>query len=95
MPDARPFPRLAGTLLVNGLSPDGTKAAFVNYDKGQNLVVYDVLSQQTTRLTEFDWTPGSSWVVLPVWSRDGRQIAYLQGDNRSSVWELRVVTLAG
>ena len=48
---------------VLALSPDGTKAAFIIYDKGQNLAVYDVASQQTTRLTDFDWTPH-----LPGWT---------------------------
>ena len=57
---------------------------------------YDAASQQTTRLTDFDWTPASSWAYFAAWSPDGRRIAYMQGDTRSSApLELRVVTLAG
>ncbi len=59
MPRLRAFPRVDNTNDVQALSPDGTKAAFINYDKGQNLAVYDAASQQTTRLTDFDWTSES------------------------------------
>jgi len=96
MPVVRAFPRVDNTNDVQSLSPDGTKAAFINYDKGQNLAIYDAASQQTTRLTDFDWTPASSWAYFAAWSPDGRRIAYMQGDTRSSApLELRVVTLAG
>jgi serine/threonine protein kinase/Tol biopolymer transport system component len=97
-PGVRAFPRVDNDNEVLSLSPDGTKAAFMNYDKGQNLAVFDVTSQQTRLLTNFDWSPASSWVYRAVWSPDGRRIAYTQCPLQSqagSSCEVRAVTLAG
>ncbi|HET9358347.1 MAG TPA: serine/threonine-protein kinase, partial [Vicinamibacterales bacterium] len=47
----RPLPRLDDADEMLALSPDGTKAAFMDYDKGQNLAVLDVMSQRITPLT--------------------------------------------
>ena len=82
---------------ILSLSPDGTKAALLNFDKGQNLHVYDVASQQTTHLTDFDYTAGSFLVFDAAWSPDGRRIAYGQCPNRGpeGSCELRVATLSG
>ena len=44
IPGVRAFPRVDITNDLQALSPDGTKAAFIYYDKGQNLAVYDVAS---------------------------------------------------
>ena len=96
-PGVRAFPMVDNNNEVQSLSPDGTKAAFMSYDKGQNLAVFDVTSRQTTRLTDFDWTPGSSWVYGAAWSPDGQRIAYTQCPLQSqggSFCELRAVTLA-
>ena len=78
MPVVRAFPSVDNVNQVLSLSPDGMKAAFINYDKGQNLAVYDMASQQTTRLTDLDWTSASSWVWGAAWSPDGKRIAYMQ-----------------
>jgi Tol biopolymer transport system component len=79
---------------VRALSPDGTKAVFKSYDKGQNLAVYDVASQQTTLLTNIDQK--TTFVDSPAWSHDGRRIAYGQcAVPFGSDCEVRVATLAG
>ncbi len=98
IPEVRALPLVGNVNEVLSLSPDGTKAAFMNYDKGQNLGVFDMASQRTTLLTNFDWTPGSSWVYEAAWSPDGRRIAYTQCPIQlqlGSSCELRAVTLAG
>jgi Tol biopolymer transport system component len=94
MPGVRALPRMDQVNDLQGLSPDGRKAAFIRYDKGQNLAVYDLASQQTKLLTNFDWT--ANWTSLAVWSPDSRRVAYMQGGFRpDSVNELRVATLDG
>jgi serine/threonine protein kinase/Tol biopolymer transport system component len=95
-PGVRAFPNVDRVNDVQALSPDGTKAAFISYDKGQNLAVYDAASQQTTLLTNLDWTSASAWVYYAAWSPDRQQIAYMQCAFRpDSGCELRVATLAG
>ena len=91
------LPKASSSNDVLSLSPDGTKAAVMTYDKGQNLAVFDFATQQTTPITDFDWSPGSSWVYGAVWSPDARRIAYTQcpitlPSDRSGC-ELRAATL--
>ena len=78
------------------ISPDGTKAAVITYDTGQNLAVFDFATQKMTRLTNFEWAGTSLWVYEAAWSPDGRRIAYMQCSNvPKRLCELRVTTLAG
>jgi serine/threonine protein kinase len=94
----RALPFVDNVSEVLSLSPDGTKAAFMKYDTGQNLAVFDMTSQQTTQLTNFDWTPGSFWTYWAAWSPDSRRIAYAQCPlqlQSGSPCELRTVTLSG
>ena len=94
MPGTRALPRVDVVNDLQALSPDGSKAAFTSLDGGQNLAVYDLASQQTKRLTNFDWS--TSWAASAVWSPDSRRIAYTQAGFRSDgIHELRVATLDG
>ena len=94
MPSLRALPRMDQKGLLQWLSPDGSKAAFISYDKGMNLAIYDLASQQTKLLTDFDWT--GNCVYFAAWSPDGRRIAYTQGGcGPDAVKELRVATLDG
>jgi Tol biopolymer transport system component len=92
----REFPNVDRVNDVQALSPDGTKAAFISYEKGQNLAVYDATSQQKTVLTNLDWTPASAWVSHAAWSPDRQQIAYMQCAWRPNAGcELHVAALTG
>jgi len=94
MPGLRELPRMDVANDLQALSPDGRKAAFINYDKGQNLAVYDLASQQTKLVTNFDWS--SNWTYFAAWSSDSRRVAYMQGGfGPDAVYELRVATLDG
>jgi TolB protein len=60
------------------LSPDGTQVAVIRNDQGTTHVwVYDVATGKGTPITS-DATPNAS----PVWSPDGRQIAYVASFQR-------------
>jgi eukaryotic-like serine/threonine-protein kinase len=56
------------------LSPDGKKAAASIGVRGSNIWIYDIQHNTRTRFTF-----GSDQVLSPIWSRDGRQIAYMAG----------------
>jgi Tol biopolymer transport system component len=58
------------------LSPDGTKMLGVEFDKGQNIVVVDLINKKVKYITEFNWSDNFSWTYNPVWSPDGKEIAY-------------------
>jgi Tol biopolymer transport system component len=79
---------------VQAVSPDGTKALFISYDKGMNLGLYDFATRQKKLLTEFEWN--KNWVDFGAWSPDGRRVAYMQsGWAPDAVAEVRVATLSG
>ena len=67
------------------LSPDGTRIALDVREQQNDIWVWDVARQTLTRLT-FD--PGLNRV--PVWTRDGRRIAYTVagGDTEIAFWTL-------
>jgi len=56
------------------LSPDGKKAAASIGVRGSNIWIYDIQHNTRTRFTF-----GSDQVLSPIWSHDGRQIAYMAG----------------
>jgi serine/threonine protein kinase/Tol biopolymer transport system component len=88
------LPRLDQANVLQSLSPDGSKAAFITFDNGQNLAIYDLASKQTKLLTHFDWTGNATWSA--VWSPDSRHVAYTQrGAGPDAVAEVRVATLDG
>jgi Tol biopolymer transport system component len=89
------------------LSPDGTKMVGVHIspEGGQNVVVSNLETGQRDYITHFQWMDENNeyvdeyyWTYNPVWSPDGREIAYLasfsnktgkKGDNQLCVSDLR------
>ncbi len=85
-----------GTSLENSsLSPDGSKMVGIEYSIGQNVAVYDLQTREIELITKYDWeTPGHGWTYFPVWSPNGKEIAYLFSDWEGS-YEVQVSTLQG
>lgn len=93
-----------GTVGSFSPSPDGTKVLFVSNRGYHNLIgVYDTGSRGITWLA-----PGVDRDAHPVWSPDGRQVAFIrqpgqkhgeleniQGGNRFAVWTADVATGEG
>jgi Tol biopolymer transport system component len=55
-----------------GLSPDGTRLAFMIEDREFDIWTWDFARESLTRLTF-----GPSWDALPRWTPDGRRIVFL------------------
>jgi hypothetical protein len=88
-----------GTIAVEPyeISPDGAKIAGITYEGGVNVAVHDTVTGRTELLTQFDYREGSFWADCPVWSPDGKEIAYELTANKpgTSGSELRVTNLKG
>jgi Tol biopolymer transport system component/predicted Ser/Thr protein kinase len=75
-PRLEPLTSMRGDEAAGALSPDGDQVAFTwNGEKQDNYDIYlkMVGSSDMRRLTT-----DSSWDIMPVWSPDGRQIAYVR-----------------
>lgn len=85
-----------GTSLENSsISPDGTKMVGIEYSIGQNVAVYDLRTREIKLITKYDWeTPDHGYTYFPVWSPDGKEVAYLFSDWEGA-FEIQVSTLQG
>jgi Tol biopolymer transport system component len=81
------------------LSPDGTKVAGIVFNnpeaEGQNVAVYDLVTGKLELVTKYDWSKGSRYTYVPIWSPDNRQIALHAGGFETSVRELWISNMAG
>ncbi|HEX9631941.1 MAG TPA: hypothetical protein VGA02_05700 [Gemmatimonadales bacterium] len=78
-------------------SPDGRSIAFVDWSTG-DVAVHDLASGEDRRLTnKGTWTENGSWAEEPLFSPDGRHVAYSYGNvrvpNANFQYELRVVAV--
>src|SRR5437660_6719975 len=82
---------------AESLSPDGKKMAINDYSVGMNIAVYDYATKRVTLVTHFDYAGGSRWTYSPVWSPDGRELAYGQSDwaGSQTPGEVRVSSVGG
>jgi len=78
------------------LSPDGTKILGISSDTGDNVALLDIATGRTELVTHYDFRNESYLADTPVWSPDGKEIAYIQYSQRDDVPdELRVISLDG
>jgi len=80
------------------LSPDGTKLAYIDFDIGQNLAIYDIDGGKQKLLTNYDYNKKSFYTYAPVWSPDNTEIVYHAGsleDQEDSFENLSITTLEG
>jgi Tol biopolymer transport system component/exonuclease VII small subunit len=81
---------------AQSLSPDGSKLLGVNFTKGQNVVYKDLSTGKLVNITSYDWyNADDGFTYNPVWSPDGRGVAFNFRGNKDKTWELRVGDLAG
>ena len=73
-------------------SPDGTKMLGSEEDTGGvNIVYLDIPSGLTVPVTHFDYSYESSWAAYPIWSPDGKEIAYEQNPNSQTAWKSELI----
>ena len=87
------------SLSCQDLSPDGKKVVGLDMTKGQNVAVYDLTSEKTTFITNFEWGIKSDVTLNPLWSPTGEEIAFqastMGSTGKEPGLELRIATLSG
>ena len=81
-------------LMDANLSPDGMKLAGIDISIGQNVALFDLQTQKSTLFTNYKWMDENSGITaFPLWSPDGKEIAYAYVDNNG--YNIKVSTLDG
>ena len=62
--------------VTGGISSDGRLIAFTDYVKGGSPAVYDTVTKQEKRLTDFDWDAAGGFGDENAISRDGKWVAF-------------------
>jgi len=83
-------------LEAQSLSPDGTKLLGIDISTGQNVAYKDLTTGKFVNITKFDWmSKGHGYTYNPVWSPNGKEVAFNFCGFHTGVWELRVADLTG
>ncbi len=83
------------SLQFSAVSPDGRFLAFYDGETG-DLAVRDLASGEQRRLTnKGSWKESGDLAHSPVFSADGRQVAYAWFNQKEYVYDLRVVPFGG
>ena len=85
------FDRL-GIDILTATSPDGKFLAYTDWTTG-NLMIKDLATGKAKKLTDANWSRSHEFARRPIWSRDGKSIAYGWYRNPSFT-ELRIVEVA-
>ncbi|HEX9974619.1 MAG TPA: tetratricopeptide repeat protein, partial [bacterium] len=85
------FDRL-GIDILTATSPDGKSLAYTDWATG-NLMVKNVITGNKKRMTDADWSHSNEFAMRPIWSHDGKYIAYSWYRNPYFT-ELRTVDVA-
>ena len=85
-------------LEMQSLSPDGTKLVGIHIamDAGQNVAYKDLTTGKCEFITNFDWeSEGHGFTGRPVWSPDGKEVAFNFCGFSDNIWELRIADIEG
>ena len=78
------------------ISPDGTMLVGIDFIPGQNVAVQDLETKEMRLLTNYTWTENNDgWTYFPVWSPDGKEVAYMYCDWVYDTMELQIVKREG
>jgi Tol biopolymer transport system component len=81
------------------LSPDGKWIAGISFEnKGQNVMAYNIQTEEVRWLTHYDWSDASFAAYTIVWSPDSREIAFWAsgwGKPDYELSQLKIVNLDG
>lgn len=74
-PQVRYYFERLGIDILTATSPDGKFLAYTDWTTG-NLVVKNLATHRKRKLTDADWSLSPAFALRPVWSHDGKSIAY-------------------
>ena len=80
----------------SSISPDGTKLVGIDYSIGQNVAIFDLNTREIQLITKYSWTDDSGAITYyPLWSPDGKEIAFSYEAGNGSIDNIKVSTLDG
>jgi len=82
------FDRL-GIDILTAISPDDKYLAYTDWTTG-NLMIKNLVTGTRKKLTDTDWSRSNEFALRPIWSHDGRYIAY-SWYRQPNLMELRMV----